>query len=129
MNITINLTGLDTLAASIDNLAGALKAGVKADQIIDVAKASSRKPKPAAPEAAPVVEAPPEVEPAVDAAPIPKQDPPSVQALQAIASAKSKIVGVERVKATISLFGAKTINDLDDAKRIALHAAFEALEQ
>ncbi len=50
MDININLSGLDALAASIESLAEALKAGVTANEVI--AKASSRKPKPPAPVAA-----------------------------------------------------------------------------
>ena len=47
--IHINLSGFDTLAASISDLAEALSAGVKADQIIGAAKQSSRKPRTPAP--------------------------------------------------------------------------------
>ena len=57
MDINVNLSGLDALAASIESLADALKAGVTANQIIDTAKQSSRKPRTPAPAAAPVVEA------------------------------------------------------------------------
>lgn len=56
MDINVNLSGLDALAASIESLADALKAGVTANQIIDTAKQSSRKPRAPAPAAAPVVE-------------------------------------------------------------------------
>ena len=56
MDINVNLSGLDALAASIESLADALKAGVTANQIIDTAKQSSRKPRTPAPAAAPVVE-------------------------------------------------------------------------
>ena len=56
MDINVNLSGLDALAASIESLAEALKAGVTANQIIDTAKQSSRKPRTPSPAAAPVVD-------------------------------------------------------------------------
>lgn len=54
--VKISLTGLDTLAASISDLAEALKAGVTATEVI--AKASTRKPRTPAPAAAAVEAAP-----------------------------------------------------------------------
>jgi hypothetical protein len=59
MQFDINITGLDPLAASITALADALKAGVTANEVI--AKASTRKPKPAAPAAVVEEVATPEV--------------------------------------------------------------------
>jgi hypothetical protein len=46
MDITIKLSGLDTLAQAINNLAQSLQAGVKTSEAIDAALASSKGKKP-----------------------------------------------------------------------------------
>lgn len=53
---------------------------------------------------------------------------PSVADLQTLAAEKSKVVGIVKVKETISSFGAKTINDLATEKRVDLKAALEGLQ-
>lgn len=83
MDINVTLSGLEVLADAINNLANALKAGVKAEQAIETAKVSSRKPKPEAPppaEPTPVV-----VEPASTEA-----APPTVTEVRAAIAAFSQ---------------------------------------
>ena len=129
MSITVTVQGEtpELLAAHVAwlhaKLGGAeviaeVKAKRQAKEAID--KAAS-KPEPVAPEPVgePAGEQPAQSQEAT--APIDKA------ALQKIASAKSKTVGVEKVKELIAKFGGKNINTTPDEKLVELQAALEEL--
>ncbi len=107
------------VVAKVEVAAAEVKAKRTAKEAIE--KAAS-KPEPAAPVADAVApSAPPAISPPEAAVPVDKA------ALQKIASAKSKTLGVEKVKELISRFGGKNINTTPDEKLAELQVALEEL--
>ena len=115
------------IAEAISNLAVAVtrmldaraeaKAEVKTEQTIAKAAKKSSPVAGAAGDPAAGVATPPSVEPS-------SADKSEIQKL---ASAKSKVVGVEKVKAAIATFGGKNINETPADKLAELKVALEAL--
>lgn len=140
MNITIELTGIAPLADAINNLAEALKAGAKADQIIETAKTRSRKPKAETSPESPPVEAAPE-QPASTAST--ETEPPTGTAEPVAATeaappaptaeeARKAVLTVAREKghdaaaALLGQFGAKKLSEVKADDFAALIAAAKA---
>lgn len=135
MNITVQITGLGDLAESINNLAEALRAGVKADEVIKTASRKAKKTEQTTPAPAPEVPAPVDTQPAVEetkaaepetaSASPSKADAGAVKAaLLALVKAKGHPAGAELLKE----FGANKISDIKEADFEAfIEAAAKAL--
>ena len=133
MEITIKLTGLEGLAESIGELAAALRAGAKAEEVIKTASRKAKKTEQTeAANPAPEPEAPAATQPAVEetkpAAPEPATASPSEAkpdpkaALLALVKAKGHPAGA----AVLTQFGATKLSDL---KETDFPAFVEAAQQ
>lgn len=140
MNITIQVTGLGDLADSINNLAEALRAGVKADEVI---KTASRKAKRTEQAAQPAPAPEPEALPKEAPAPEPVDTPPAVEETKPAetttatespskpdhAAAKAALLELVKAKGhpagseVLKQFGAARISDVKDTDIEAFIAA------
>ena len=127
IEITIKGATPDELRSEIAYLAMQFQAPeviAQTKAVIDAEKAVTKAKKntvaPVAAPTEPAAEAPPPSEATVSAV-------PTIAELMALAGAKSKIVGSEKVKEKIASFGAATIKQLDPSKLPELKVALEAL--
>jgi hypothetical protein len=151
MEFEVKITGLDTLAAAVSDLARALSAGVKADQLIDGVKASSRKTSKAKAEAqeqeaaaevtAPAPVTTPAAEPVAEVAPapapvlVPAPATPIDLPVTNVDEAKNLVLELTKVKGrpiaadVLTSFGAARLGDVPAEKIPALiEALTRALE-
>lgn len=140
MEFTINIGGLDSIAAAIDNLAEALKAGAKTSEVIDAARTKSKskpaaakvedpKPSPTATADVSTAEAAPSVaSPSDDVAQpsVPAASTATREDIQTACVALSKKSGPGTTKAVIESFGVKFSKDVPDDKLADLLAALTA---
>lgn len=151
MNITIELTGIAPLADAINNLAEALKAGTKADEVIATAKTRTKKPKnedasttteatavvtnaAQAPAAAEKVEASPEPTAPTASATTPADQgtcasvavAPTAEDARKAVLAVAKDKGHDAASALLGRFGAKKISELKADDFAALIEAAKA---